>query len=506
MAENRADIQQRMTNYLKGFDEQGNPNELGKTKQDLQLEQTQAALNAVKAEADAMSSQLNKDTITNTLIYWTMGEHDDALNQFNSNIVLKNKLAKSPSLNIHSIDVPNWDSPQDVAQIKKLGIDTSKLKDPEVRDALNRSFMRVQGHDGTWRLASVDDVMKQTNTYNMMSKKQRDGYALAAQHTNGILKGLLPRNQDAVNNATDMANKQTEIFSKALETGDPKETMFAYMVIHPEKFIGQDANKRRDRLAQSVEAFAAGHPNATKRDWENFYQNWTKQDLGGKSSVREDKNKAEVVSAQSIGRELLTKPDLAEKYGNQRYSMEQDAMQDKQFKKPKEEFDTLYVNYKELQNLNKTFQEAVKSGSYKSGYFDSFKNWVAQVTPEQFHKFTGMSEDQIATTIGLQGSLGMQVAKYLKSMSGTAASENEAERTLNYIVGNSGRDEATQAKLFSQFVYNFKEDLTRKGKSLVEKGFVGETFDKYKDITAKPKVKEVPEDEQKKADALFGVQ
>ncbi len=280
-------------------------------------------------------------------------------------------------------------------------------------------------------------------------------------------------------------NVEQDIMDAALATKDTAKVMEALELTQPELFLKamSKGSDRRDSLKQYTEAFMRAYPNATIEQFQSAMSKFVQKSVEGTKSVHEDSDINEVMSGMDMGTALLEGKKTIDPKNRIKAELELiSSDMYKVHKKKKEEFDGAVLNVKAFGRFNDKFQAAVKDGTYKSGYFDTFNKWMSQRVPGDMRNFSGMTDEDIMKTVGLEGTLGMEVARYLKEMSGTAASENEAARTLEYIIGSAGMQEDIRAKRIQEFTTNLTKRASDTGRSLVKAGFVGDTYDKYKSL------------------------
>lgn len=392
-------IQQRITNYLQGFDEQGNPGEMAKSQIEMKLEQTQAALEAIQKETQLYKAKANTETMTNGLNYWYQGKQEDALKTFKQNPALMEQLKNSPNLDFNNLDVPNFDNPEDVKQLQELGINTSKLNDIEVRDALTSSFMRIQGHDGKWRLTPVGSLMKETNTQEYMTKEQRDLAAERSQHITGIFKGLLPQQQDAANE-----NQLVKTKADTKVTQLSMEEMDSYMKEHPEA-------KLSDYKAYIASKTATMDPDKYMKELK----------LKGMQEEQAINNFIYDNPSGFLG--TLSKGDIDTKIdGVSLYKIAKTAQGDKKLSTARRDFlDGMISTVKNTGRLRKELESA----NFNWDAFTKAMDTVSKYTPEQWQSMTPKEKQSMLNRFAFNSDLKTVMAGYIKAMSGAAVSDQE---------------------------------------------------------------------------------
>jgi len=235
-AETRAQKQQQLTALQMGMEEDTNGNykrdSLHQNQYKVELEKTRAELDAIKSQAEGMQAKMYADSLASVFSDWATGDHNDALSAWENTPGLKDKFRAAPTLNIHDIDTPNLSNPKDLQQLSQMGIDTSKLSDPEVAKAITNSFLRIQGNDGTWRLEPVDKLVAASNSMHFMRSEQKAKFAEALnRNIQAISKGINPKASEVqdnqLDNQNDLAVKTKEARDKFFEE-HPKATLDDY--------------------------------------------------------------------------------------------------------------------------------------------------------------------------------------------------------------------------------------------------------------------------------------
>ena len=291
--QNRKDLQLQAKLAQNGMTASGGLTEAQQIKEQLLQEQLQAQ----KQQLQAVQAKFNADGVTNILDSVVQGNWHDAYKVWNTTPGLKEALASAPTLDVKDISPVNYNDPNDVEQLKGMGI--SKLDDKEVQDALNSSFMKIQGHDGKWRVVPVDSIVKETNTWNMFSKQQQENYTKRAQYINSVLQGKNP----------ELAARQEEVTTKTAEL----------------------QTKSAEMQLANVEKWLKDNPGKTIKDYENqnstsglkdtklaleiqkLNQEVTKKVLDNKDKIqtneaKEKKKEVEVTEALQLVDTLLKHP------------------------------------------------------------------------------------------------------------------------------------------------------------------------------------------------------
>lgn len=502
-AENRNQRQQKLTFQSQGYDETGNmiPGGVADIQQQDQVLKLQQQLQASEAKSTAMSSMTNANNMKDIIKNMELGNLEDANKILKNNPILSEKMANS-RINISGfrpLDA-EFDKPM-LMKFLKLKRDQKGeaayeqlVSSPGSFNALRKVAVVAQGKDNQDRIIGSEELKKVTNTSQFMTNSELAESRERLTGITSVINGQSRGQQDLAADTTKVAQTQTSIvgnkanrMEEALKTNDFNIVAEAYMINNPEKFIGKTEAQRRDSLKQLEDAYAGVKDENLPPEQRQMYSDYITKSTEGVGAVREATDIQDVMTGMDIGNVLLSEDTeaISKVSPRDRKQKELELISSdtyKSHKKMKEGFDADILNTEAFSRLNDEFQKSIKDGNYKSGYFDSAKRWLAKITPEELHKYAGMDEKAIQEVIGLEGSLGMEVALYLKNMSGTAASEQEAQRTISYIIGTAGMDEATQSTTISTFNDNLRKRAVDKGKSLVKAGFVGDTYDKYNSI------------------------
>lgn len=259
--------------------------------------------------------------------------------------------------------------------------------------------------------------------------------------------------------------------------------------------------EERDRWFNELQGLRS-RPNLTPAEQERarFLETGILGFQAGQSEVREGLDVGDYKKVKSIGNKLLSGQELPE--GTDRYASELGFKDTKaygtQLQKKEQEFFNNVENISALNSLSERLEGSIANGTFNTGVLDNLKTSVAKLTPENMRSFTGMTPAQIMETTGLQGQMGMALADYLKTMSGTAASEAEAKRRLTDMFGGDWSQEDIKANVFRNFISKEKEKALKTGENLVKRGLVGDVYDAYKELegsatprqTKKPKATE----------------
>ena len=152
--------------------------------------------------------------------------------------------------------------------------------------------------------------------------------------------------------------------------------------------------------------------------------------------------------------------------------------QSKEYKpKEKEEFVAKADNVISLGELRDDIKKEVKDGTYSDNqYVDMVQNQVAKFVPNDFEAMTDEDLSNAYSRLQTEGRVSTAVARYLKQMSGTAASEKEALRTLKGMFGGgTATSIEARMKVFDSFIDDTSRAADRSGKRLFRQGYQGTT-------------------------------
>ena len=227
------------------------------------------------------------------------------------------------------------------------------------------------------------------------------------------------------------------------------------------------------------------HPNATEEELTAQVDRLFTAKDSGVGQNRETIDIVQSSKASDIGKSLLV--------GDTTITPKQRQQSEKQFINTPEykdryktkvvDFDTQYDGFQITKNIADRLNTAISDGKYSTGVYDTAVMSLAKYTPEQFQKLLGKSNEEIATQLGIDSSLGRMFAADLKATTGTAASDAEVARTVLYSMGNSMYDEKTKQIIFNNNVEDKRKALIESGKDLVNAGMVDSVYDKYKELT-----------------------
>lgn len=120
-------------------------------------------------------------------------------------------------------------------------------------------------------------------------------------------------------------------------------------------------------------------------------------------------------------------------------------------------------------SLYNEFKTAVENGTYNSGLIVTTQSKIQEYTGEsKFSELLGLSPEEQATRLGLDTKMGDAVAKYVKLISGAAATDAERRTLLNIMFGSEFKDENARLTKFTSFIEKMKNDNTETAKTMLK--------------------------------------
>lgn len=412
----RAQKQQELTALQQGYEldqETGSykATTAKQTAMDMEAEQLKANLEAVKAEVTSLKAQQSADGITNTIANIIDGNWDDATKNFGR---IKSTLSSVKGLNVADISPINYNDPRDLKQMEDIGIDTSKIVSDDIKDAFNRSMIKVTGLDGNTRIVPVDQVIKETNTMSMFNRQQKDLHTNTARNINSILqgKGLTYKEQQAMEAGTELAGKGAELKKESMET------------------------------------FFKNNPEAKWADWEAATAQHKPASMTEKASgykLMRDADKNSMIDYVSANRdefnEMLSKGDKKIKIGDKNIYEVASAYQGdtKPDTNTVVQLDGTMSTIKSLGSLKKDIDKLAPA-DYNA--LSRFMTSVRNVGGD----FVGMSDEQIkkhAEKVGIDTKKNLIMVKLIKAMSGLTVSDKERDIYATSILSGNWSDKSS---------------------------------------------------------------
>jgi len=319
------------------------------------------------------------------------------------------------------------------------GIESISKIDENIPGQVNQA----KGMEEPILVTSVRDGKIVREVRDMEALKLRTGYSTYKQK------------RDLETTVTKQATFKSDLMNKALETNDSGEVMQAFMMTHPEKFIGGNGSQRRDSLAQAVEAFEKGHPNASDKEWESFYRDFTEKNLEGVGAVRETKDIKELNIAQE--KAASTEPREFNEIKARNTENEIFAKLDEKKKKSvQEDIDKMKGNFHLANNLDRILTTTATKID-KDVIADS-KTFV--------EKKLGIESAQSISNVDFNTRSGILLANFMKEMSGTAVADAEVARLRDILLGGDLTDETYIKSAIDSFSKELRDQNTELGSTL----------------------------------------
>jgi len=302
IAEERQQKQQDLTALQAGYTQQDGQwvatdikkqqENVEKSKLDLVEQELADAKNALKAQ----QSMTFANTIASMATNISDGNWEDTFKLWNNTPGLKEALRNAKSLDVNDLAPINFNDPNDIAILKEqYKLDTTNMT-TEAQQAINSDLVRVQGHDGKWRIVPVDDIVKQTNSLAMMTKAQSELYTTQHQKNRAIIGGLRPEAAD-VNKAqleaqqltAEASVKYQEEMGAALKTGDMAKIQEVYDRYNPQPTKAKSASEEKAAFElnnMKEEKEIIDYVNNNQEQWSSILtrgDKTTKVDKSGKS-------------------------------------------------------------------------------------------------------------------------------------------------------------------------------------------------------------------------------
>lgn len=469
--ENRLRKQQEYTERQSGFtrDDSGKlaPTELRAAQEDSQksqLEIMQEQLNAQQQAIAAQQAKFNADGITNILASVVEGNWKDAYKAWNTTPGLKQSIQSAANLDTKEIAPINFSDPNDVSQLQELGIQTKYLQDPEVQEALQSSLMRVQGHDGNWRVVPVDDIINQTNTYNMFSSQQEKMYDERVQKINGVIKGLSLTQIEADEASAQVTSGTAEVtvsfiqdLQAQVDNGEltPEQ---AFRMLTEKTSTG---SQRRDSLRQIEEVMEKLKDPNLPADERASLEAWLKKATTSASYATQERSLDDLAQERKRAIEIVEsydgKPETLQKAKNIQDQILADLSETEKAKVKKTEalVETNYNTAAGVDRILTKYLEGDTEDIVDADAIASAKTWV--------NKNLGNEVQKSLKKVQFDTEAGMLLAGYIKELSGTAASDAEVQRLTNVFLAGKYTDEV----YIKASMEAFRDSLRERNKTLL---------------------------------------
>lgn len=410
-------------------------------KEESETVQMQSQLDALKATVAATTAASNANGITNILGDIAGGNWEDAINTFNTTPNLKQSLANT-NLNVKDIEPINMSNPVDKKFFDDLGIATNLLE-PETISGLTRAFIKVTGTDDTKRIVNTDEVIKETNSYNMMKQSQKKSYNESAREVNSILKRLTPTEQSVSESDASLKATTTEDVIGWLEANPDK----TYTDYKNQGKVGRDSRGGTEKL---IATYDRENPSASTEERKAFVDNLFKTKNIGVGGVREEKDVADLTRNQLKAIDLV---DSTKYDSKEALKLENNIMSDLGTTKKKQvgkALEALTANHKMVKSITRILKEA-EAGPVKidKDVIANAKTYVQTIF--------GDDTPQAFKNIDFNTAGGLLLAGFMKDVSGTAVGVAEAERLTRLFQGGNLADETFVKEAMSAFARESEE-------------------------------------------------
>jgi len=421
--ESRAEKQQRLTALQNGYtqDEQGNwaPTDLQQQKQTAEgqrIKILQEQLAATQKAVEAQNSSTNAKALADITSSWVNGDAVDAIKTLRHTPELKQALQNAKSLDFNGLDIVNFNNPEDVDKLVTMGVNRESMKDPEVQQALSRSFMKVQGKDGKTRLLPVDHAINQTNSYQFYTKQQRDMYAQSRSEINNVIKGALPQTteveKNALTNKNDILIKQNDDM-KAYFEANPDKTYSDYknsQVSGSDKLdlLQKSLNIQSKKLEVQGKTREAAIANYVGNNANAFFTELSNSDLDSTTRVNGQPIKMYQVAKQVQGKNKLS---------NTRR-------------------DYLDGMMSTISNISRLKTKLSKS-DFDWNALAKGMDQVSKITGTEWRSMSSQEKANMLKRFSFDSDLRTVMAGYIKAMSGAAVSDEERTFYENAIQGGN---------------------------------------------------------------------
>jgi len=193
-ASDRQERQMQLNNLIKGFElnqESGQyeANERGRNAMAVQSEKVNQELMYLREQNKLIGATLNEKSMTEGVTEMVKGNIADGWETIKRNKPLADTLRAK---GVHSVAPVDWVNDKEMYEKVGINVPTEVLQDPITMKALNSAFMKVQGADGTWKLAETANLAKSTGTMQYMKSADRQGMAERFNRIHDIIKGYIP--------------------------------------------------------------------------------------------------------------------------------------------------------------------------------------------------------------------------------------------------------------------------------------------------------------------------
>jgi hypothetical protein len=117
--------------------------------------------------------------------------------------------------------------------------------------------------------------------------------------------------------------------------------------------------------------------------------------------------------------------------------------------------------------LSAEWTKSINNGLYTSGLIDTLRQGVAEYAGMDDADIVGLTGEQVATRLGIDTNIGDSVARYVKLISGAAATDKERENLTNVIFGSDYKSEDVRLAKFKAFITKRKGSNERTAKQII---------------------------------------
>lgn len=476
--ENRAEKQQRLTALAQGYTQDENGQWVTTHLKQSENNVNQEKLNLVQQQLEATQQELQKQqsyqfakSMANLTNSWVDGNFEDAYKYAHQTPGFLDKLKSAPSLDFQDFTQINFSNPEDIQNLKELGIDTTKIEDnKDSQDALQSSLMKVIGKDGKSRIVPIDSIIKQTNSYEFYTKEQRDKYDSNLGFINNTIKGLTIQEQEAKKGKDKLTIASIQ---------KQAEDMTKYFKENPDKTYTDYLNSQKPSNLNDVQAKEfldwkklPGNENKTYSEYNNLgkdtrtkitsanlkdeYANLRVLESEGKldkpSSVRlkvlhelfstDNDEKRDILKTGMVivdkyyGEGKLFNQDISKEdiINTKLYAQQSGIKPDSKSNQDlKDQFITLKIGKRLASEVSELKDDEISRGIIDTGIQKVSK----LLGDETFKKLSDEDKAKVLKSIEMKTKLGKFLAKYINGISGTAVAEQEYARLSELFSGSN---------------------------------------------------------------------
>lgn len=441
----RKQRQEELTALQQGYelDEETNsyvPTANKQTQQDIKEQKLTATLDAIKAQMGNMQAKTNFDDMNSISLSLINGNFDDAKSTLNKNTLLKTKLrdGKLDAVDFSPIDWENDGKLLEGTNIKGIN---QAIDNQEVRKALNSTYFKVQGKDGNWRVTSTDMLNKATNLWNNLNTAQRDMYTNRVRNVNSIISGagITSGEQQVKETKENLDLSKNQVMMDAIASGDSTEVMEALKMTNPELFTPSKMKTNTRITSANLKDEYANL--VVKRKNKDITPDETTRlgvlhklfstDFDDKSATMEKGMQITAKYKENLfGQDVDSKDIKNAKLYSQQSGIKPSSKSNTEFK---DQYAILKNGQRLVTDIEKLQPEDISRGIYDVG-IQEFKKLLSD---KSFLTMSTEDQKKALASVSVNTKLGMFLAKYIKSISGTAVAEGEYRRLSNLFSGSS---------------------------------------------------------------------